>query len=123
MTTQLPLTGKVAVVTGGAGGLGRATCAALAQAGARVLVVDIDADGAQRVAEAVGGEPFVADVSDLDENLAMMQAARERLGGLDLVHLNAGVASFFALDETFDLDRYRRAMGINLDGVVFGIHA
>jgi NAD(P)-dependent dehydrogenase (short-subunit alcohol dehydrogenase family) len=123
MATQLPLAGKVAAVTGGAGGLGRATCTALAQAGARVLVVDIDADGARDVAEAVDGEAFVADVSSLEDNRAMVDAARTRLGGLDLVHLNAGVASFFGLDETFDLERYRRAMGINLDGVVFGVHA
>ena len=123
MATQLPLAGKVAVVTGGAGGLGRATCEALAHAGARVLVVDIDARGAQTVAEAVGGEFLAADVSKLEDNLAMVRTARERLGGLHLVHLNAGVASFFGLDETFDLEHYRRAMGINLDGVVFGIHA
>jgi NAD(P)-dependent dehydrogenase (short-subunit alcohol dehydrogenase family) len=123
MTTQLSMAGKVAVVTGGAGGLGRATCAALAGAGARVLVVDIDAEGGREVAASTGGEFFAADVSSLEDNLAMVEAARERLGGLDVVHLNAGVASFFGLDDTFDLARYRRAMGINLDGVVFGVHA
>jgi NAD(P)-dependent dehydrogenase (short-subunit alcohol dehydrogenase family) len=123
MATQLPLAGKVAVVTGGAGGLGRATCEALAAAGAAVLVVDIDAAVGRDVADSIGGAFFAADVSVLEENLAMVDAARERFGSLDLVHLNAGVASFFGLDETFDLARYRRAMGINLDGVVFGIHA
>jgi NAD(P)-dependent dehydrogenase (short-subunit alcohol dehydrogenase family) len=47
----------------------------------------------------------------------------EECGGLDLVHLNAGVATGCGVGEDFDLARYRRAMGANLDGVVFGLHA
>ena len=117
------LAGKAALVTGGAGGLGRAACRALAAAGARVLVVDIDAQGAEAVAGEVGGEALGADVSRLDENLAMVSEAQERLGGLDLVYLNAGVSSGIGLDESFDLEAYRRIMGVNLDGVVFGTHA
>jgi NAD(P)-dependent dehydrogenase (short-subunit alcohol dehydrogenase family) len=123
MASEQPLAGKVALVTGGAGGLGRATCRALTEAGARVLVVDGDDARGREVADSENGEYFRADVSDLEQNRAMVAAALERLGRLDLVHLNAGVASFFGLDETFDLARYRRAMGINLDGVVFGTHA
>jgi NAD(P)-dependent dehydrogenase (short-subunit alcohol dehydrogenase family) len=117
------LEGKVAIVTGGAGGLGSATCRALAAAGARILVVDVDKDGAGRVADEVGGEAFVADVSRLEQNHALVAAAVERFGGVDLIHLNAGVASGFGVGEDFDPDRYRRVMGINLDGVVFGTHA
>lgn len=116
-------TNKVAVVTGGAGGLGHATSRALAAAGARVLVVDIDETGGRAVAESAGGAFFAADVSSLEGNLAMIDAALEQFGGLDFVHLNAGVSSFFGVDEGFDLERYRRVMGINLDGVVFGTHA
>jgi NAD(P)-dependent dehydrogenase (short-subunit alcohol dehydrogenase family) len=123
MAHEHELAGKVAVVTGGAGGLGRATCHALAHAGARVLVVDIDEEGGTESAAAVGGEFFAADVSALDQNHAMIDAALGRLGGLDLVYLNAGVSSMFSVDESFDLERYRRVMGINLDGVVFGTHA
>ncbi len=123
MTNEQDLAGKVAIVTGGAGGLGRATCRALATAGACVLVVDLDERAGREIATAIGGEFFRADVSDLEQNHAMVAAALDRLGGLDLVHLNAGVSSFFGLDESFDLERYRRVMGINLDGVVFGTHA
>lgn len=123
MATEQLLDDRVALVTGGAGGLGRATCEALARAGARVLVVDVDEAGGAAVADAVGGEFFPADVSSLEDNLAMVDAALARLGGLDLVHLNAGVSSFFGVDDSFDLERYRRIMGINLDGVVFGTHA
>lgn len=123
MTDEQDLAGKVAIVTGGAGGLGRATCRALAAAGASVLVVDIDEAVGREVADTVGGHFHRADVSDLAQNEAMVDAALDRFGGLDLVHLNAGVSSFFGLDESFDLERYRRVMGINLDGVVFGTHA
>lgn len=123
MASAQPLSGKVALVTGGAGGLGRATAAALAGAGARVLVVDLDEAGGREAAAAVGGEFFAADVSDLEGNHAMVDAALERLGGLDLVHLNAGVASQCGVDESFDPARYRQVMGVNLDGVVFGTHA
>jgi NAD(P)-dependent dehydrogenase (short-subunit alcohol dehydrogenase family) len=117
------LHGKRALVTGGASGLGRATCEALTRTGARVMVVDLDEEGGRAVAEAIGGEFFAADVASLDDNRAMVAAAVERLGGLDLLHLNAGLGSMFGLDESFDLERYRRVMGVNLDGVVFGTHA
>ena len=60
---------------------------------------------------------------ELDANLALVAAAVERFGGLDLVHLNAGIATGMSLGADFDLERYRRAMAINLDGVVFGVHA
>ena len=63
------------------------------------------------------------DVRDLDANLALVAAAVDRFGGLDLVHLNAGISTGMSLGADFDLERYRRAMAINLDGVVFGVHA
>jgi NAD(P)-dependent dehydrogenase (short-subunit alcohol dehydrogenase family) len=117
------LEGKIAVVTGGASGLGRATCLALAEAGTRVLVADVDAEGGRAVAAEVEGEFVRADASRLEENVALMAAAVERLGGLDLVHLNAGVAGLCGVDESFDPERYRQVIGVNLDGVVFGTHA
>lgn len=123
MSTSADLAGKVALVTGGASGLGRATCAALARAGAQVVVADVDAAGGEAVAADVGGHFVRTDVAALEDNLAAVAFAVERCGGLDLVHLNAGIASGCGVGEDFDLARYRRAMGINLDGVVFGTHA
>lgn len=120
---QANFEGQVALVTGGASGLGRAASEALARAGARVLVVDIDEDGGREVARRIDGEFFSADVSQLEDNVAMVAAAVDRWGRLDLVYLNAGLATGFGVDESFDLERYRRVMGVNLDGVVFGTHA
>lgn len=114
---------KVALVTGGASGIGRLSALALAEAGAEVVVADLDEDGARSVAEQIGGHAFALDVSDLDANHAAVAFAQERAGGLDLVMLNAGVTSDTTLGKGFDLARYRRAMGVNLDGVVFGTQA
>jgi NAD(P)-dependent dehydrogenase (short-subunit alcohol dehydrogenase family) len=117
------LAGKVALVTGAAGGLGSATARALAEAGAAVVAADIDGAGARAVAAEIGGHAVVCDVSDLDANRAAVALAVERCGGLDLVHLNAGVGSGCGVGDDFDPALYRRAMGANLDGVVFGVHA
>jgi NAD(P)-dependent dehydrogenase (short-subunit alcohol dehydrogenase family) len=114
---------KVALVTGGAAGLGRASCLALAEAGVEVVVADVDEALGREVAEQVGGHFVAADVSDLDANLAAVAFAVERCGGLDMAFLNAGVGTGCGVGEDFDMALYRRAMGINLDGVVFGTHA
>jgi NAD(P)-dependent dehydrogenase (short-subunit alcohol dehydrogenase family) len=113
--------GKVALVTGAASGLGRATALALAAEGATVVCADV-ADAAE-VAATVGGVALAYDVSDLEANREAVVGTVERFGGLDLVHLNAGVASGCGVGDDFDPARYRRAMGANLDGVVFGVHA
>jgi NAD(P)-dependent dehydrogenase (short-subunit alcohol dehydrogenase family) len=115
--------GKVALVTGAASGLGRAAALALADEGAVVVGADIDVAGAEAAAAEIGGHAVGCDVSDLDANRAMVAFCEERCGGLDLAYLNAGVATGCGVGEDFDLALYRRAMGANLDGVVFGLHA
>ncbi|MBA3301842.1 MAG: SDR family NAD(P)-dependent oxidoreductase [Thermoleophilaceae bacterium] len=117
------LSGKVALVTGAASGLGAATARALAAAGATVVAADIDEQGGPAIAEELGGHFFALDVADLDQNLAAVAFAVEKAGRLDLAHLNAGVLTGTAPGEDFDPVLYRRAMGANLDGVVFGTQA
>ena len=114
---------RVALVTGGASGLGRATVLALAAAGAEIVVADVDVEGGEQVAAQVGGHFVASDTSDPEANRAMVAFARERCGRLDLAHLNAGVTTGCGVGDDFDLTAYRRAMGVNLDGVVFGVHA
>ncbi|MBI4897930.1 MAG: SDR family oxidoreductase [Actinobacteria bacterium] len=117
------LRGKIALVTGAASGLGRAVATALARADAIVVAADIDEDGGRAVAEELGVDFVRLDVADLDDNKSAVEFVVQRHGGLDIAHLNAGIASPFGLGDDFDLEGYRRAMGINLDGVVFGFHA
>jgi NAD(P)-dependent dehydrogenase (short-subunit alcohol dehydrogenase family) len=119
---ETTLVGKVALVTGAAGGIGRATARALARAGATVVAADVDEEGAREIAAEVGGHAVACDVSDLEANRAAVAFAVDTCGGLDLLHLNAGVGSGCGVDGDFDLALYRRAMGVNLDGVVFGTH-
>jgi NAD(P)-dependent dehydrogenase (short-subunit alcohol dehydrogenase family) len=118
-----PLRDKVALITGAASGLGRATALAFAEAGAEVVVADVDEAGGRAVADQIGGHFVYCDVSDLEQDKAMVAFAVERCGGLDIAYLNAGVATGCGVGDDFDLARYRRANGANLDGVVFGTHA
>ncbi len=112
-----------ALLTGGASGFGAEVARQLARRGDQVVLVDVDEAGGQAVAEEVGGHFLRCDVSDHDAVVETTRQAEELLGGLDLVFLNAGISSGFGLGDDFDLAAYRRAMGINLDGVVFGVHA
>jgi NAD(P)-dependent dehydrogenase (short-subunit alcohol dehydrogenase family) len=119
----MDLRDKVVLVTGGASGIGRATTLALAEAGALVVVADLNEQDGAAVAERVGGHFVRVDVSDLDSNMAMVEFAVERAGGIDGAFLNAGVATGCGIGDDFDLALYRRAMGVNVDGVLFGTHA
>lgn len=115
--------GKVALITGAANGIGAAVSRRLAGAGASVVVADVDDERGETVAAEVGGVFVHCDVSDPEHSKAAVETAVEQYGGLDIVALNAGVATGFGLGEDFDVERYRRVMGINLDGVVYGVHA
>jgi NAD(P)-dependent dehydrogenase (short-subunit alcohol dehydrogenase family) len=109
------LKGKVAVVTGGSSGIGLATVRRFEAEGARVVVADL-ADGE-------AGERFVrADVSNPEDWPAIVAAAEE-LGGIDVAYLNAGVTTGEPDITALTDAQYRRIMGANVDGVVFGVRA
>ncbi|MEV0667276.1 SDR family oxidoreductase [Actinomadura luteofluorescens] len=116
-------TGKVALITGGSNGIGAAVARRLAREGARVVLADVDAEAGDALARELDGAFVRCDVRDPADSEAAVAAAVDRFGGLDVAFLNAGVAGGGGVGDDFDLAAYRRAMGINLDGVVFGAHA
>ncbi|HZB41748.1 MAG TPA: SDR family oxidoreductase, partial [Ilumatobacter sp.] len=117
------LDGKVAIVTGAASGIGKATAERLAAEGARVGVVDLTDDAGRTVAESVGGVFHRADVGEPDEVDAAFAAVERELGGVDIAFLNAGIAIGHPQIETLPDDLYRFIMRVNVDGVVYGARA
>ncbi len=117
------LDGKVALITGAASGIGKATAERLHVEGARVCVVDV-ADGAGReVVNGLGGIFVHADVGDPAEVDLAFDACERELGGVDIAYLNAGIAIGQAEIGELTDDDYRRIMRVNVDGVVYGTRA
>ncbi|MFF4623532.1 SDR family oxidoreductase [Nonomuraea jabiensis] len=112
----------VALITGAASGIGAAVARRLSAGGVKCVLVDLDAEGAERLAKEVDGVWLAADVSREEASLEAVALAERRYGRLDLVHLNAGIPGRVDLAD-FDLERYRQVVGVNVDGVVFGVRA
>jgi NAD(P)-dependent dehydrogenase (short-subunit alcohol dehydrogenase family) len=119
--------GRVAVVTGAAGGIGRALAEAFVEAGSAVVLADLDGHGATAAAaglEAAGGDVLAVtvDVADPSSVDALAATTVERFGRVDVLCNNAGVSTFNLLhDQT--LDDWRWVMEVNLWGVVNGVHS
>ena len=116
----IDLTGRTAHVTGGAKGIGRAICAALAAAGAKVMVSDVSIEGAKETAHAIDGTAMYLDVSDAAAVDEAMNHTRAALGGLDILVNNAGVYQEFGgpVGEITD-DMWRTLWSVNVDGVFY----
>lgn len=123
--TQTQFVDRVAVVTGAAGGLGRASAELLAARGARVVVVDIDGAAAEEVAgslptDAIGVGADISDEAAVEE---YMRQAIEAFGRVDMHHLNAGIFGRFAALPDVEVDDFDRVMDVNVRGQFLGIRA
>jgi len=112
------LTGRVAVVTGGASGIGLATVRRLASEGARIVVADLNADAGKRTADEVSGLFVATDVTDPDAVGRLFAAAHETYGSVDIAFNNAGISPPDD-DSILDtgLDAWRRVQEVNLTSV------
>ena len=114
--------GKVALVTGAAGGIGRAAAIQFAQQGGKVAVADINAVGAAETVQMIGGTEALAisvDVSDEASCQAMVDATVSEFGRLDVLFNNAGVAGERARTADITTDDWNRVLAVNLTGVFF----
>jgi NAD(P)-dependent dehydrogenase (short-subunit alcohol dehydrogenase family) len=126
----LDLNGKVALVTGAAGGVGEAVARHLAGLGATVGLLDVADENGERIATELGGDSCYRhlDVTDVDAWRSTLDELVGTLGRIDVAHLNAGIMSrpigAPSLDDPVPLttvETYRRVMGVNVDGVFLGI--
>jgi 3-oxoacyl-[acyl-carrier protein] reductase len=118
------LNGKVAVVTGGTRGIGRAIARALLDEGARVVVGARTESDVERVAEELGdgARGVVCDVRDPADCQALVDAATESFGGLDILVNNAGVGIFKSVEE-LSVEEWDRVQETNVSGVFYCSHA
>ena len=119
------LTGKVALVTGAASGIGRAAALTLAREGASVMVTDLNGSGAEAVAAEIasaGGkaQAMQQDTTSEDRWQEVVAAVQAAFGKLDVLVNNAGIAIAGPL-ETFSLADWQKQQAINCDGVFLGI--
>ncbi len=128
--TNAALEGKVAIVTGAAGLLGREHCLALARAGARVVATDLDEAASVRVAAAVGAEcgtrtlGVAVDITNPDSVSQLHARTRDELGEVDVLVNNAAIDDKFAASdaveqsrfENYALERFRRSLDVNVTG-------
>lgn len=121
---SIPLRGKVAIVTGGAGGIGRAYCRALGGAGASVVVADLDEAGARTLADELAADGMEAtaagvDITDASSVANMVDVARSAHGGIDVLVNNAAIVDMpFTPLATYPLEWWERGFRINVTGAL-----
>lgn len=116
--------GKVAIVTGGASGIGAAFVRRVHAEGGAVMIADLDADrGAALVAELGDRAAFrTVDVADPDAMVALAGASAAAFGGIDILYNNAGIGCY-GLTPDLAIDDWRRVIAVNLDAVFYGCRA
>lgn len=118
------VTGKVVVLTGGAGDIARVAAKAFLAAGARMLLVDLDADKLAAICSELDSEHVAycaADVTDLADTQRYVKTAVERFGRVDVLLANAGIEGQVAPVSEYDPDVFRKVLEVNVTGPFLGI--
>jgi NAD(P)-dependent dehydrogenase (short-subunit alcohol dehydrogenase family) len=122
--TLFDLTGRTAIVTGGAGILGAHFCKGLAEYGANVVVADRNKEAAETLAHTLGGKAvgYAVDLTDEASVKSMAEKMQKQFGRIDILHNNAAtkpadLARFFDPVESFDMQVWSEVMRVNLDGM------
>ena len=113
------LEGKVAIITGGARGIGKAAAKQFLAEGAEVLLMDLEEKSLKKTCEEIASNKlsyFVGDVTKSKDNHDVVATAKERYGGLDIFLANAGVAGDIAAIEEYDEDQFDHVMAVNAKG-------
>ncbi len=120
---HLDFSGKVALVTGAASGIGEAVARQLAAGGAQVVVADLDRVAADAVAASIGSQARARqlDVSDADAVRQLVDATVAEYGSLHLAVNNAGIGGASATTADYPLEEWHRVLGVNLHGVFFSM--
>ena len=118
------LTGRIALITGGAGGIGQAAARQFTAEGARVVLVDLDEAALQTAVQTIGEDVAsyaVADVTQPEQVQSYVNAAVERWGGLDIFLANAGIEGNISPIPDYPIDIFDRVMAVNVRGVWLGL--
>lgn len=113
------LEGKIAIVTGGASGIGASTARIFAREGAKVVVTDVQDALGTKVAQEIGGHYLHHDTSDESQWASVMEATRSKFGRLDVLMNNAGIFAGATIEDT-TLELWNRVIAVNLTGVMLG---
>ena len=120
------LDNKVAIITGGAGGIGKATALEFLNEGSDVLLFDLNESDLKKLCQEIGSNHlsyFAGDVTSFEDNLKAVEIAKEKFGGLDIFVANAGIEGQVNTLENYDIEKFDKVMSVNVKGPFLALKA